>query len=115
MTDIHLRSVRVALDETTRRLSRAGHQIHMLVCSYVPRLRLICTFAATSETQVRQDGPLGEVSAAVIIAVDSACARAAAARAHARSARPHDLRSKSTEALTALRGGVRVPFSEAAA
>jgi hypothetical protein len=54
MTDAHLRSVRAALAETTRRLSLAGKPIRFLDCSYVPEQRLLCRFAATAETQVRQ-------------------------------------------------------------
>jgi hypothetical protein len=61
MTDAHLRSVRVALTETTRRLSLAGNPIHLLECSYVPQQRLICKFAATGETQVRQAVDLAQL------------------------------------------------------
>jgi len=54
MTDAHLRAVRVALAETTRRLNLAGNPIRLLECSFVPRQGLTCTFSATAETQVRQ-------------------------------------------------------------
>jgi len=60
MTDIHLRPVRVALDETTRRLAAPGIKSTCWNAASSPGYVLICTFAATSETQVRQDGPLGE-------------------------------------------------------
>jgi Protein of unknown function (DUF4242) len=54
MTDVHLRSARAALAETTRRLSLTGKPIRFLDCSYVSEQRLVCRFAATDETQVRQ-------------------------------------------------------------
>jgi hypothetical protein len=54
MTDDHLRSVRAALTETSRRLSLVGTPIRLLECSYLADQRLRCTFTATAETQVRQ-------------------------------------------------------------
>lgn len=54
LTDAHLRSVRAALTETTRRISLSGSQIQLLECRYVLEQRLVCTFAADSEAQVRR-------------------------------------------------------------
>jgi hypothetical protein len=53
LTDDHVRSVRAALTETSRRLSRTGEPIRLLECSYLAA-ELRCTFAATAENQVRQ-------------------------------------------------------------
>jgi hypothetical protein len=52
MTEGHLRSVRIALAEISRRLTVAGTPIQLLECSYAPDGRLVCRFAATSELNV---------------------------------------------------------------
>jgi hypothetical protein len=54
LTAEHLRSLRTALTQTTRRLSLAGEPIHLLQCSYLDQQLLICRFAAASEREVRQ-------------------------------------------------------------
>ena len=53
LTDDHVRSVRAALTETSRRLSHTGESIRLLECTYLAT-ELRCTFAATAESQVRQ-------------------------------------------------------------
>jgi hypothetical protein len=61
LTDAHLRSVRAALTETTRRTSLSGGQIQLLDCRYVLGQRLVCTFAASSEAQVRRAVDLAQL------------------------------------------------------
>jgi hypothetical protein len=53
LTNDHVRSVRAALRETSRRLSHTGEPIRLLECSYLAD-QLRCTFAATAEAQVRR-------------------------------------------------------------
>jgi hypothetical protein len=72
ISDDHLRSVRTALAETSRRLTLAGKPIRLLECSYVPEQRLRCRFAATAEAQVRQALELAQLPLpAVCRALDS--------------------------------------------
>jgi hypothetical protein len=54
LTDAHLRSMRLALAETSRRLSLSGKPIELVDCTYLPERRLVCTFSAASATVVRE-------------------------------------------------------------
>jgi hypothetical protein len=61
LTNAHLVSVRSALDEIARRMSVTGQPIRLLECSYLPPQRLVCTFAAVDENQVREACDLAQL------------------------------------------------------
>jgi len=54
LTADHMRSVRAALTETSRRLSLAGKPTRLLQCNYLAQHELICRFDAIAEADVRQ-------------------------------------------------------------